>query len=256
MTTAEGLGAADDCESTTIHSFIQGDVSALWTRRCLTLQGDVSALLEGTLQECTLLEGTLLECVVDAGAFFTGSAACPPASSCERTPHSSPQRGAKKHKGNRGALPLRFLFEPLTPLRMVRCLSAFCSNPSLLSAWCAASPLSLRTAHSSPRGALPLRFLCEPLTPLRVQLFSLFPPHSRLLSTEESLASGRRKPWLLVPAKMPATLCGGGHSARHSCAAWTRTHSAARTSLEKTKFLQRGELLHLGAGKREVRPQL
>ena len=156
--------------------------------------------------------------------------------------------------------------EPLTPLRnvgrkntretVVRCLSAFCSNPSLLSAWCAASPLSLRTAHSSPRGALPLRFLCEPLTPLRVQLFPLFPPHSRLLSTEESLASGRRKPWLLVPAKMPATLCGGGHSARHSCAAWTRTHSAARTRLEKTKFLQRGELLHLGAGKREVRPQL
>ena len=79
--------------------------------------------------------------------------------------------------------------EPLTPLRnvgrkntretVVRCLSAFCSNPSLLSAWCAASPLSVRTPHSSPRGALPLRFLCEPLTPLRVQLFSLFPPHSK-----------------------------------------------------------------------------
>ena len=51
---------------------------------------------------------------------------------------------------------------------VVRCLSAFCSNPSLLSAWCAASPLSVRTPHSSPRGAPPLRFLCEPLTPLRV----------------------------------------------------------------------------------------
>ena len=139
--------------------------------------------------------------------------------------------------------------EPLTPLRNV-------GRKTQGKPWCAASPLSVRTPHSSPRGALPLRFLCEPLTPLRVQLFSLFPPHSRLLSTEESLASGRRKPWLLVPAKMPATLYGGGHSARHSCAAWTRTHSAARTRLEKTKFLQRGELLHLGAGKREVRPQL
>ena len=91
--------------------------------------------------------------------------------------------GRKKHKGNRGALPLRFLFEPVTPLRMVRCLSAFCSNPSLLSAWCAASPLSLRTAHSSPRGALPLRFLFEPLTPLRVvRCLSAFFANPSLLS--------------------------------------------------------------------------
>ena len=95
-------------------------------------------------------------------------------------PTESPNTVFKARDGPPGRRNASFHWRPpLVALRVVRCLSAFFANRSLLSAWCAASPLSVRTPHSSPRGALPLRFLCEPLTPLRVQLFSLFPPHSK-----------------------------------------------------------------------------